>query len=131
MQPLLKKHIRQIISTPFILGMYVPLLFLHLCVEIYQAICFPLYGIAKVPRSKYIHIHRHRLPYLDPLEKFNCAYCEYANGLMGYATAIIAETEKYWCPIRQRLTQGQVEPPHHAEFAAYGDEKEFRKIYKA
>jgi hypothetical protein len=43
-------NIRQIIAMPFILGMIIPAVFLDLCITIYQACAFPLYGIPKVDR---------------------------------------------------------------------------------
>jgi hypothetical protein len=81
----------------------VPLLFLDVCISIYQTICFPIYGVAKIKRADYIVMDRWQLGYLNLMEKFHCvhcAYCEYANGLFAYGTEIAARTEQYWCPIK-------------------------------
>jgi hypothetical protein len=43
-------------------------------VTIYQNICFRLYGISLVKRSKYVVMDRHELAYLNGIEKFNCLY---------------------------------------------------------
>jgi len=40
------------------------------------------------------------LAYLNALEKLNCAYCSYGNGVIAYAREVAARTEQYWCPIK-------------------------------
>lgn len=54
------------------------------------------------------------------LEKFNCIYCGYGNGLAAYAKEIIARTEQYWCPIKHAT---HVKDPHsrYHHFFEYGD----------
>jgi hypothetical protein len=91
---------QNLITGPIIYGMALPLLMLDLCVSFYQWACFPIYGIGKVQRSDYLVYDRHQLGYLNFIEKFHCTYCEYANGLIGYAREIVARTEQYFCPIR-------------------------------
>ena len=49
------------LTAPVIYGMAVPLLILDLGVSLYQAMCFPIYGISKVKRSDYIVIDRQYL----------------------------------------------------------------------
>ena len=93
-------RIQSILSIPFIYGMVIPLSFMHLTIEIFQAICFPLYSIPKVKRSDYFIADRHQLPYLNIIEKFNCAYCGYGNAVIAYTREIIGRTELYWCPIK-------------------------------
>jgi hypothetical protein len=88
------------LSAPLIYGLIVPLLLLDACTAIYRAICFQIYGIARVRRADYFVFDRHHLPYLNALEKLNCAYCSYTTGLMGYVREIAARTEAYWCPIK-------------------------------
>lgn len=124
-----ERFLRHLISAPFIYAMIFPLIFLDIFIEIYHHVCFRLYGIQLVKRKNYIRIDRHKLKYLNFLEKINCAYCGYANGLMNYASAIAAETEKYWCGIKHKKHRGFVEPKHHKDFLKYGDEKSFRKKY--
>jgi hypothetical protein len=103
--------------SPVIYAGIVPLLLLDLFVSIYQAVCFPVYGIAKVKRADYFVFDRHHLAYLNALEKLNCAYCSYANGLIAYAREIVARTEQYWCPIKHaRRVIGT-----HARYALFDD----------
>ena len=69
---------------------------------------------------------RHHLGYLHFIEKINCDYCGYANGLMAYGREIIARTEQYWCPIRHaRRVAGSHQ--RYAEFLDYGDASEYGK----
>jgi hypothetical protein len=121
------KHLRHLLSMPFIYVMAVPLLVLDAFLELYHRVCFPLFGLPHIQRSQYFTIDREKLPYLSWLQKFNCFYCTYANGLFLYASAIAAETERYWCPIKHQ-TDGFKAPAHQAGFAAFGDEKGFRKM---
>ena len=88
------------LTAPVIYGMAVPLLILDLGVSLYQAMCFPIYGISKVKRSDYIVIDRQYLGYLNFYERFHCTFCAYANGLIAYAGEISARTEQYFCPIK-------------------------------
>jgi hypothetical protein len=111
---------RSLLSAPFIYSMIVPIGLLDLWISLYQAVCFPLYGIAHVRRSSYIVIDRQHLEYLNAIEKFNCVYCAYANGVFAYVREIAGRTEQYWCPIRhaQRVRAPHL---HYREFVAYGD----------
>jgi len=110
--------------------MVFPLVIFDICMEIYHQVCFRLYKIPRVKRSSYVKIDRHKLEYLSTLDKINCAYCGYANGLMQYAVEIAAKTEKYWCAIKHKKANGFVEPVHHKEFADYGDETSYKKMKK-
>ena len=111
---------RNVVSAPFIYVMVVPFVLLDAFVTLYQAICFPLYRIAKVRRSNYIVIDRHNLGYLNVIEKLNCAYCGYADGVLAYTRQILSRTEMYWCPIKHAR---KVLDPHrrYARFADFGD----------
>lgn len=40
------------------------------------------------------------LSYLNAIEKLNCVYCGYGNGVIAYGREIIARTEQFWCPIK-------------------------------
>jgi len=91
---------QNLITGPVIYSMIVPLLVLDLCVTLYQAICFPIYRIARVRRASYIVLDRQHLEYLNFIEKFHCSYCAYAGGLMAYVYEIVARTEQYFCPIK-------------------------------
>ena len=85
---------------PFIYGMIVPMLFLHICLEIYHQVCFRIYGIPCVRPSEYFINDRQLLPYLNWFEKIHCVYCSYYNNLIQYAAEIGGRTERYWCPIK-------------------------------
>lgn len=89
-----------VLSAPIIYSMIFPFMLLDLTISLYQAICFPLYRITKVERKNYIVIDRHHLSYLNSIEKLNCIYCGYINGLITYSREIVARTEQYWCPIK-------------------------------
>ena len=106
-----------ILTAPVIYAGVVPFLLLDLFVTVYQTVCFPIYGIAKVKRADYLVFDRHHLAYLNALEKLNCAYCSYANGLIAYVREIAARTEQYWCPIKHaRRVVGT-----HARYALFDD----------
>jgi hypothetical protein len=109
-----------IVTAPVIYSMIVPLALLDLWISTYQIICFPVYGIARVRRSDYFVFDRHHLAYLNVIEKLNCVYCGYANGLFAYVREITGRTEQYWCPIRHAK---RVRAPHvhYREFVDYGD----------
>lgn len=115
-----------VVTAPFIYGIIVPIVLLDLCVTLYQATCFPVYGIPKVRRADYIVFDRQNLTYLNALEKLNCVYCSYANGLFSYVREIAARTEQYWCPIKhvRRLVA-----PHsrYAGFVEYGDGESYHE----
>ncbi len=109
-----------ILSAPVIYGMIVPLVLLDLTITLYQHICFRIYKVPRVCRNDYLYIDRHYLPYLNLIEKINCVYCGYGNGLLEYSREVIARTEQFWCPIKHvRRTPD----PHHrtAKFFDYGD----------
>ncbi|MGB4593518.1 MAG: hypothetical protein WBI63_07065 [Coriobacteriia bacterium] len=113
------------LAVPVIWLGIVPFLVLDLFLLIFQAICFPAYGIPKVKRSEYVLLDRGDLPYLNVIERINCAYCGYANGLAGYLMEIAARTEQYWCPIKhaRRLA---AEHPYYPNFFEYGDAESYR-----
>jgi len=109
--------------TIYVLAM--PLIILDIGVTLFQFICFPIYGIKKVPREDFIVIDRHHLAYLNPIEKLNCAYCGYANGLLAYAREVAGRTEERWCPIKHaRRVQGLHRG--YYDFADYGDAESYR-----
>ena len=117
---------RHVVSMPFIYPLIVPLVFLDVCVSLYQLICFPLYRIPKISRRDYFIFDRTHLAYLNPLEKLNCAYCSYGNGLIAYVRAIVGRTEQYWCPIKHARRALQAHPYYYG-FSHYGDAENYRK----
>jgi hypothetical protein len=115
-----------ILTAPVIYAVIVPLVLLDLFVTVYQAVCFPVYGIPKVRRRDYLVFDRHHLAYLNALEKLNCAYCSYANGLIAYVREVAGRTEQYWCPIKHaRRVVGA--HPRYAKFEDYGDAESYQK----
>ena len=86
------------LTMPIIYSMIVPMTLLDLFVTFYQMTCFPIYGIARVQRAKYIVMDHQHLAYLNGFEKVHCMYCSYAVGMLGYAREITARTEQYFCP---------------------------------
>ncbi len=112
--------ITTVLSAPVIYAMIVPTVLMDLGLTIYQTICFPLYGIPKVKRSEHIILDRHYLKYLNCLERLNCDYCSYFNGLASYATEIAARTEQYWCPVKHASGRAQRHSRYH-KFFDYGD----------
>ncbi len=122
--------IRHLLTAPIIWAVLVPLVFLDIVAEIYHQLGFRLCKIPLVKRSTYIKIDRHKLQYLNFLQKLSCAYCGYANELFAYLVKIVVRTERYWCAIRHKSSPGFIEPAHHRNFAEYGNEDEFRKIFR-
>ena len=118
-----------VLTAPVIYAVIVPFLFLDLSMTIYQGICFPAFGIPKVRRRDYIVFDRHKLAYLNALEKFNCAYCSYGNGLIAYVQEIASRTEGYWCPIKhaQRVKTFM---PRYAHFSDYGSAETYREDFQ-
>lgn len=115
-----------VLTAPVIYSLIVPLLLLDICVSLYQTVCFPAYGIEKVKRSDYLVFDRGHLAYLNALEKLNCAYCSYANGLIAYVREIAGRTEAYWCPIKHaKKAIGAHE--HYLDFVAFGDADAYRQ----
>lgn len=122
---LLNSGMLQVVAALVIYLQIVPLLLVDLAISLFQAVCFPIYGIAKVARADYIAFDRHHLAYLNVIEKLNCAYCGYANGLLAYAREIAGRTEAHFCPIKHaRVTRGQHRG--YYGFADYGDVEGFR-----
>jgi hypothetical protein len=115
-----------LLTAPLIYSLLLPFLLLDLWTTIYQWVCFPIYGVARVRRRSYFAIDRHRLAYLNGIEKVNCTFCSYANGLIAYVREVAARTEQYWCPIKHRK---RVRSPHqrYEFFFDYGDAAGYRR----
>jgi hypothetical protein len=115
-----------VLAAPVIYSMIVPIVLLDVWISLYQWICFPLFDIRLVRRRDYVIIDRHKLSYLNGIEKLNCVYCGYANGVFAYAREITGRTETYWCPIKHRR---RAQDPHvyYEDFAAYGDAQGYKR----
>ncbi len=109
-----------VLTAPIIYSLIIPVALLDLMASLFQAVCFRVYGIPQVQRGRYMIFDRAGLAYLNALEKLNCAYCSYANGVIAYVREIAARTEQYWCPIKHaRRVFGA--HPRYAAFEEYGD----------
>ena len=119
-------ELRNVVTAPIIYPVLLPLLVLDVTVTLYQWLCFPLYRIPRVRRRDYFLFDRTHLAYLNIIEKVNCAYCSYGNGLVAYVREVIARTEQYWCPIKhaRRVLQAH---PYYGSFADYGDGDAYRR----
>ena len=119
-----------ILTAPVIYSLIIPFVLLDLFVSAYQFICFPIYGIPTVRRSDYWVIDRVHLSYLNIIEKVNCAYCAYANGVIAYAREVVSLTEQYWCPIKHAR---RVIAAHerYRNFVDYGDAENYHKALEA
>jgi hypothetical protein len=117
---------RNVISAPFIYPMIVPFVMIDIFISIYQSICFILYKIPLVKRSEYIIIDRHNLKYLNVIERLNCIYCGYVNGLISYIREIVSRTERYWCPVKHAR---KIVDPHrrYMEFADFGNSENYQQ----
>ncbi len=120
-----ESNLFNILTAPVIYSLIVPLLLLDVFLFIYQRVCFPFYKVEKVARSDYLIIDRHHLEYLNIIEKVNCIYCGYGNGLLSYALEIASRTEEYWCPIKHAA---KVKDPHwrYHCFSEYGDAEGYK-----
>lgn len=117
------------LTTPVIYSLLVPVSLLDLLMSIYQRTCFSIYGVPRVRRADYVVLDRHRLAYLNVIERAYCSYCDYANGVLAYAREVASRTEQYWCPIKHAR---RVKDCHarHCLFCEYGDAEGFRKEYE-
>ena len=113
-----------VLTAPVIYGLIIPFVILDIAVSLYQWICFPVYGIPKVRRRDHIAIDRHHLAYLNALQKLNCVYCGYGNGLLSYVREVAGRTEAYWCPIKHARRVRDTHP-HYVDFMEYANEEDF------
>jgi len=64
--------------------------------------------------------------YLNAIEKVNCVYCGYANGVLAYVREIAGRTEQYWCPIRHAKPVREAHA-HYLEFVDFGDAEGYHR----
>ena len=115
-----------VLTAPLIYSGFLAFALLDLFVSAYQAVCFPVYRIPLVRRADYLVFDRGDLAYLNAIERFNCFYCSYANGVVALAREVAARTEQYWCPIKhaRRLVGAHDRYPRFLEF---GDAESYRQ----
>ena len=124
-----RAKLRHVVTAPIIYSVLFPMLLMDLFVTVYQYICFPLYGIPRVHRRDYLVYDRAYLGYQNIIEKINCGYCSYGNGLISYIREIVGRTEQYWCPIKhaRRVLHAH---PYYDGFVDYGDAEIYRQELK-
>jgi len=122
---LLHSRFLVVLTSPLIYACVIPFLLLDIFISIYQAACFPVYGIPHVHPSEYLIFDRAKLQYLNGIERLNCFYCSYANGVTAYVAEIAARTEQHWCPIKHAR---ELAAPHsrYQRFLPYGNAAEYR-----
>lgn len=123
---LIRSRILVLLTAPVIYAGWIPFLLMDLFVTLYQTICFPVYRIPRVRRGDYITFDRADLPYLNLVEKFNCFYCSYGNGVAAYTREVAARTEQYWCPIKH-ARRIKAAHDHYPKFFDYGDAEAFQQ----
>jgi hypothetical protein len=115
-----------VLTAPVIYSGFFVFAAMDLFVTLYQALCFPVYGIPKVRRRDYLVFDRDDLPYLNAIERLNCFYCSYGNGVAAYLREVAARTEQYWCPIKHaRRVLGAHD--RYPDFFEFGDAQSFRQ----
>lgn len=115
-----------VLTAPVIWSCLIPIALLDLMLSLYQFVCFPIYGIPKVRRHEFIRLDRRHLAYLNWIEKLNCEYCGYANGVLAMTGEIAARTEQYWCPIKHAIRMKSAHS-RYRYFFDYGDAEHYRK----
>jgi len=119
----------QLLCAPVIYGMVIPAVILDVSLFLYKTVVGKVFKIKFAGRDEYIVFDRQYLGYLNSIEKFNCMYCSYFNGLMHYATAIAGRTELYFCPIRH-AKKIAYEHPFHDKFFNYADGEAYQERLK-
>ena len=114
-----------VLTAPVIYSLILPLALMDVWASAYQAICFRAYRLPRVRRRDYLVFDREALAYLNVIERLNCGFCAYANGVAAYVREIASRTEQYWCPIKHAL---KVTQPHerYQAFVDYGDAGDYR-----
>ena len=119
---------RNIATTPIIWCCILPALLMDLVISLYQLICFPVYGIPRVRRRDHVIIDRQQLQYLNIIEKINCVYCGYFNGVIAYTQEVAARTEQYWCPIKH-ASKLQTTHSRYGRFFDFGDSENYHQDF--
>lgn len=114
-----------VLTAPVIYSLILPLVLIDLWASAYQAVCFRAYRLPRVDRRDYLFFDREALAYLNWIERLNCRFCAYANGVAAYVREIASRTEQYWCPIKHAV---KVTSPHdrYQAFVEYGDAHGYR-----
>jgi hypothetical protein len=115
-----------VLTAPVVYSGFLAFALMDLFVTVYQSVCFPLYGVPKVKRGDHLVFDRGDLAYLNAIERFNCFYCSYANGVAAYLREVAARTEQYWCPIKHARRILGVHD-RYPKFFEFGDAESYRQ----
>lgn len=118
-----------LLTAPLIYAMVIPAIIFDVLLFVYQQMAFRVFKFEFIKRSDYMHFDHHYLGYLNAIEKLNCLYCSYFNGLMLYASAIAGRTELYFCPIKH-AKKVVAQHMYYDEFLSYGDEEDYQEKLK-
>jgi hypothetical protein len=118
-----------LLSSPLIYGMIIPAVLLDIMLFIYHHVVSRVFKIKFNKRSNYIVFDRQYLGYLNAIEKLNCMYCSYFNGLMQYASSIAARTEFFFCPIKH-AKKIAYKHEYYDAYLLYGDGDGYQKNLK-
>jgi len=118
-----------LLSSPLIYGMVIPAIFLDMMLFVYCHVVSRVFQIKFDKRSDYIVFDRQYLGYLNVIEKLNCLYCAYFNGLMQYASSIAGRTELYFCPIKH-AKKIAYKHEYYDAFLSYGDGDKYQEKLK-
>ena len=66
---ILQGDLLSLLTAPVVYSLLLPFALLDLWVTLYQWVCFPIYGMPRVPRRRYFTVDRHKLAYLNGIEK--------------------------------------------------------------
>ena len=122
---LLTANLMSVLTAPVIYALFFPIVLLDFSITVYQHICFRAYGLPRVKRSDYFVYDRAHLAYLNLIEKINCAYCSYGNGVMAYGREVVARTEQYWCPIKH-ARKIMAAHPYYTGFVDFGNAQSYK-----
>ena len=81
----------------------IPLVVMDIFLWQFQRVYFRIYDIPFIDRKKYVVLDRYALGKLTLPQKINCLYCEYANGIVAVAKAVVNQMELYSCAIKHSI----------------------------
>ncbi len=118
-----------LLSSPVVYMMVFPAMLLDVMLFIYTNVVSRVFKFDFLPRNAYVVFDRQYLGYLNSMEKLNCMYCSYFNGLMAYASAVAGRTELFFCPIKH-AKKIAYKHEYYDAFLGYGDEEKYQKKLK-
>ena len=118
-----------LLSSPVVYMMVFPAMLLDVMLFIYTNVVSRVFKFDFLPRNAYVVFDRQYLGYLNSMEKLNCMYCSYFNGLTAYASAVAGRTELFFCPIKH-AKKIAYKHEYYDAFLGYGDEEKYQKKLK-